>query len=369
MSEIEQADTDGLVKLLNEFNLPDVLPYLTGAHVTLKSLQYMRSEDIKEAIPPLGLRIEFREKLFMWKKREYGIDDDTISVPSTVGPWLETAGQNTKHILKKDYYFIPRQGKNNPSGKLYSKYKNLKSKRRKIDGSSELSESPDENYCSQPIAQTPEVDESVTEAYKTSLNRDGADWVQVCEKWKKTFQIRQRDLHNMSPSPFFQASTKFAHAQAADLIEIDLQFIYPEKTHLLLSKWETFKTKIFSYYKKNTTHKYCRQLLSTAKSSDNKDIQDYLFTILLNSVLPCSSRFKSESGKKTKKVTIVDSQESLVLRLTTLNDYQRQVNAVINKYYSAGLTIQPFLIVEGLSDTNINSFLCILIITCISLIH
>ncbi|XP_067615182.1 uncharacterized protein [Eurosta solidaginis] len=285
----------------------------------------MRSEDIKEAIQPLGLRIEFREKLFMWKKRE-------------------------------DYYFIPRQGKNNPSGKLYSKYKNLKSKRRKIESSSELSESPDENYCSQPIAQTPEVDESVSEAYKTSLNRDGADWVQVCEKWKKTFQIRQRDLHNMSPSAFFQAWTKFAHAQAADLIEIDFQFIYPEKTHLLLSKWETFKTKIFSYYEKNTTNEYCRQLLSTAKSSDNKDIQDYLFTILLNSVLPSSSRFKSESGKKTKKVTIVDSQESLVLRLTTLNDYQRQVNAVINKYYSAGLTIQPFLIVEGLSDTNISGF-------------
>ncbi|XP_067635938.1 uncharacterized protein [Eurosta solidaginis] len=230
----------------------------------------MRSEDIKEAIPPLGLRIEFREKLFMWKKREYGIDDDTISVPSNVGPWLETAGQNTKHILKKDYYFIPRQGKNNTSGKLYSKYKNLKSKRRKIESSLELSESPDENYCSQPIAQTPEVDESVSEAYKTSLNRDGADWVQVCEKWKKTFQIRQRYLHNMSPSAFFQAWTKFSHAQAADLIEIDFQFIYPEKTHLLLSKWETFKTKIFSYYEKNTTNEYCRQLLSTAKSSDNK---------------------------------------------------------------------------------------------------
>lgn len=28
----------------------------------------MQAEDIKEAIPPLGLRIEFREKLFTWKK-------------------------------------------------------------------------------------------------------------------------------------------------------------------------------------------------------------------------------------------------------------------------------------------------------------
>ena len=29
---------------------------------------------------------------------------------------------------------------------------------------------------------------------------------------------------------------------------------------------------------------------------------------------------------------------------------------IINKYYSAGLTIQPFIIVEGLTDTDIKGF-------------
>lgn len=57
-----------------------------------------------------------------------------------------------------------------------------------------------------------------------------------------------------------------------------------------------------------------------------------------------------------KKVTIADSQDSFVLRLTTINDYKLQIDAVITKYYNAGLTIQPFLIVEGLSETDIKGF-------------
>lgn len=37
----------------------------------------MKKDDIKEAIPPLGLRMEFREKLFAWKKREVIIKKKT----------------------------------------------------------------------------------------------------------------------------------------------------------------------------------------------------------------------------------------------------------------------------------------------------
>lgn len=78
--------------------------------------------------------------------------------------------------------------------------------------------------------------------------------------------------------------------------------------------------------------------------------------MLLNAVLPSPARFKNQKGQRNKKVTIVDSQESLVLRLTCMNDYQRQINDVTSKYYSAGLTIQPFIIVEGLTDVDIKGF-------------
>jgi len=57
-----------------------------------------------------------------------------------------------------------------------------------------------------------------------------------------------------------------------------------------------------------------------------------------------------------QKVAISDSQESMVLRLTTLNDYERKINEITNKYYSEGRTIQPFITVEGMDDRIIKAF-------------
>jgi len=42
--------------------------HVLEAKVTFSSLRYMKPEHIKEAIPPLGLRMEFEEKFFVWKK-------------------------------------------------------------------------------------------------------------------------------------------------------------------------------------------------------------------------------------------------------------------------------------------------------------
>lgn len=55
-------------------------------------------------------------------------------------------------------------------------------------------------------------------------------------------------------------------------------------------------------------------------------------------------------------MTIADAHESLVLRLATINDYKRQIDGVINKYYSIGLTVQPLIIVEGFSEVDIKGY-------------
>jgi len=67
-----------------------------------------------------------------------------------------------------------------------------------------------------------------------------------------------------------------------------------------------------------------------------------LFAILLNTVMPCNARFTSESGKKTRKAKISVSQESMVLRHTRLNDYERKIIEITSKFYSEGRTIQPW---------------------------
>ncbi|XP_067633174.1 uncharacterized protein [Eurosta solidaginis] len=206
---VDNQDEEKLVELLKEFDLVDVLPFLKASQITFRSLQFLKAADLQEAIPPLGLRVEFREKLFIWKKKEYGIDDETMSMPSKVTEWLQSnnfmpssQSSSSPHCLNKDllsllqqtckgklllesykknqhltnrnrddlisivideviandiilkakdfanlleqiinlfpnengareYYYIPRKGKKCPSEKLYGKYVNQRSKKRK----------------------------------------------------------------------------------------------------------------------------------------------------------------------------------------------------------------------------------------------
>jgi len=93
--------------------------------------------------------------------------------------------------------------------------------------------------------------------------------------------------------------------------------------------------------------------VSKSRFSDTKD---YLYTILLNAVLPTTCRFSDHMGKKIRKETISDCQESMVLKLTNLNNYQTKINTMISKYYNAGMKLKPLLIVEGLEDSDIKSF-------------
>lgn len=86
------------------------------------------------------------------------------------------------------------------------------------------------------------------------------------------------------------------------------------------------------------------------------DTEDYIIAIIIASILQSSTRFKNEEGKLKKKITIIDAQESFVLRLISINNYEAEIAERISKYYFIGITIQPFVIVEGPSDSTIKSF-------------
>ncbi|XP_065366893.1 uncharacterized protein LOC135959764 [Calliphora vicina] len=431
-NEIAESSDDMLLKnFLKTIDMSSIFVYLKESQVTFRSLRYLKKEDLKEAVPPLGLRVEFREKLLAWKKKEFGVDDETMSVPSKVEEWLKNndiitttpvskvgrcLSQDLKTILNqtskgkavldyskrnhkltceqrddliniiieeifskdvvlctqdfkrllddicsvfpfekamKDYYYISREGKNNASGKLYSKYRSKNLKRRRLLDSLPTSSNAESTGSLQSAEkESVEIDESIAVALKTSLLRDCANWDAVCEKWKRTFHMRQKELKKFNSHEFLQEWPKLSDSRAPELINIDFDIMYPSKGHLLHSKWDKFKDKVRNFYANNIHNEYCKQL----SSATNIDTQDYIYTILLNAVLPSPARFECGSGKRNKKVTIVDSQESFVLRLPTINDYKRQIDAAVEKYYCAGLTIQPFIIVEGLSDIDIKGF-------------
>ncbi|XP_054083052.1 uncharacterized protein LOC128920224 [Zeugodacus cucurbitae] len=83
-----EEDTD-LLNLLKEFDLETLFLGLKNAGLTFRSLKYLSKEDIAEAVKNIGLRTEFREKLFFWRKSKFGIEDETLSQTSKVVGWLE----------------------------------------------------------------------------------------------------------------------------------------------------------------------------------------------------------------------------------------------------------------------------------------
>lgn len=79
----KELNNDNLLDLLKEFDLKGKLfsvpvsihpkvkyVFTIDADIMYRSLKYLKSEDLKEAIPSIGLRAEFREKLFTWRKKK-----------------------------------------------------------------------------------------------------------------------------------------------------------------------------------------------------------------------------------------------------------------------------------------------------------
>ncbi|XP_070071409.1 uncharacterized protein [Drosophila takahashii] len=408
---------------MKELGMEHLMQYLIDANITFDCLKYMDRDDIKEAIPPLGPRLIFREKLFEWRKTFYEANENSVEPPlkqnepvkieedqsinsrksinykdlknlimetsrgRQILNFYEANNCLTKEkrdiliniiledaiatnvILKPfdmanitndivsifpkekemmDYYFIPRSGKSNCGGKLFSKFKNRNHKRSKME-IQHVTQKPS-------LDQMSEVDVSVGNTLKGYLNRSSSNWEEIKDKWQKTFTMRQNDLRQMEWEEFFKSWSKLSHARAPELISIDFNIMYPSKSHLLLAKWDSFKTHIAAVYKKSLSNKCFKELFKRGESSFDPNIQDYIYTTLLTTLLPPSARFVNESGKQFKKTTIMDSQECFIIRADTHSDIDIKIAKIISKFYSVGMTVQPFLVVVGLADDCIKSF-------------
>lgn len=83
---------------------------------------------------------------------------------------------------------------------------------------------------------------------------------------------------------------------------------------------------------------------------------DYIYTVLLNSVILPTARFTNKSTKLSKKVSIPDANESFIVHLTTINNYEKVISELREKYYNISLTVQPLIIVVGVSIYNLQHF-------------
>ncbi|KAM7350821.1 uncharacterized protein ACRADG_009264 isoform 2-T2 [Cochliomyia hominivorax] len=437
-----------LDELLKSFNLIEVKPYLTEAEISFESLKYLSKEDIKEAIPPIGLRACFREKLFKWRKNVYNIDNDTPSaelIANKVIAWLQNhsniktakftpatmattslsvtnSGENCKlskslhlileqslkgktllnfiknncnltdslradliniiledifyHDLKlapkdipfvvneileifpneiREYYFVQRKGKTNPSGKLWDKYVNQRAKRaRFLIKPKEHMEMLDSRSQDEEIAK---FDESVLLSIKSSLANDVSNWDDVKDKWERTFKLRQKQLKSSEEIyRFLSEWPLYSNVKCVELINIDFELLHPNKSKLLFDKWKVFTEKILHYYSLHIKDKKSKEILINSWNISDKYSLDYIYTILLNAIIIPTARFSDESGKNSKKVSIPDANDSFVIHLLTIDNYEIILGQQKEKYYNKNLTIQPFLIVVGQSIYTLEEF-------------
>lgn len=67
-------------------------------------------------------------------------------------------------------------------------------------------------------------------------------------------------------------------------------------------------------------------------------------------------RFKDNSGSNKRKATIKDAQETFVLHLININNYEAKLEEITAKYYNSELTIQPFLICVGHTLNSVTDY-------------
>lgn len=66
-----------------------------------------------------------------------------------------------------------------------------------------------------------EIDETISKALKTCLRRENNNWEEICDKWTKTFQARQKDLKSIDQTQFLLDWPKFKHPKAPELVIIN----------------------------------------------------------------------------------------------------------------------------------------------------
>ncbi|XP_055850767.1 uncharacterized protein LOC129915304 [Episyrphus balteatus] len=127
--ETQNKDTEKLLSFLKEQNILGVYRYLKDVNITYRSLPYLSKDDLME-IRHTGLRAEFREKLFRWRRRNQNSKEETQSNESPVVVWMQEGDkhQNESNNRQNGYAHSQSASEYSQDETLYSQdsifYKN-----------------------------------------------------------------------------------------------------------------------------------------------------------------------------------------------------------------------------------------------------
>nr|XP_036670348.1 uncharacterized protein LOC118877196 [Drosophila suzukii] len=153
----------------------------------------------------------------------------------------------------------------------------------------------------------------------------------------------------METRKFMEEWPKYRDSRATELqLTLEFSLLYPSREALMPGKWDDFRTRILDYYRDNINPIF-KELYKKLPAAQNMDSTDYMITTLLPAVLAPTTWYKDARGQR-KKFSMMDSKESLVLRLpegTEVSQIDLQIRDIMFNNYGYNYPIQPLLIVEG----------------------
>ncbi|XP_022168162.1 uncharacterized protein LOC111032216 isoform X2 [Myzus persicae] len=247
-------------------------------------------------------------------------------------------------------YFIPylKVGdKITPNrGKLYDKYCHLKKEIKRITPNKKRNHS--------------EIVENNTNFVEHDFE-DSINWLKnniqpettLVKLWKETSNFRlNQSLNNIKLFPGLTKPTGYL------LIEIDFIQLFPTKEMGLLNKFECFKEhlkkmlKIKKPYLGSQEESLLQQLFTPVKLGDD-DLA--AFSILPRLFQPVSTVITkingSSSTRTTHKPSKLEQEAAFIVNIINVNELKSLNSAKIERAFSLGLTVQPYVVIVGSSTT------------------
>ncbi|RXG52791.1 hypothetical protein Avbf_12390 [Armadillidium vulgare] len=293
-----------------------------------------------------------------------GIGRSTIT-SLTVGKMLQISLQlrrsdfinAAKQIVKifptesPETYYIPSgTGCKFARGKLADKYRNKKHRLRKFGAILESSTS------------TPSLSEHVSDSYveqsedvmqsKVWLKHNVEPWEEVISKWKFTSSFRLPRLKSVQSLDLaFIEWPLFKHPNGHILISIDFSYLYPGKEYSLLNNWTKYLPRIRNEIAKN------EQLKLPMDSHENIDENERDYQIFNSLHHICRPYFVVSNKKNKWRPTIIESQESMIMRIQSCDEIEERIERELEKQLKNCNGCQPFVIaVVGTSSQSLESF-------------
>ncbi|XP_022168165.1 uncharacterized protein LOC111032216 isoform X4 [Myzus persicae] len=171
--------------------------------------------------------------------------------------------------------------------------------------------------------------------------------------WKETSNFRlNQSLNNIKLFPGLTKPTGYL------LIEIDFIQLFPTKEMGLLNKFECFKEhlkkmlKIKKPYLGSQEESLLQQLFTPVKLGDD-DLA--AFSILPRLFQPVSTVITkingSSSTRTTHKPSKLEQEAAFIVNIINVNELKSLNSAKIERAFSLGLTVQPYVVIVGSSTT------------------